>query len=200
VITSTRHRHVFTADALVIAAARSRPRIDGELVLWTEGRIDFATMQRRLYSGASRARQLSLELPAAYVVFDLLALAGTDIRPKPVAGRTTPLPRAARTEIAAMLTPAVGGHPWPPVIPSSRFGHLASASIEYVQVAPTRVVELDVDVSFEDHRWRHGARFVRIGADLQAADVPGSSCASRRRSGRSGVGCGAQRGRCGFKR
>jgi ATP-dependent DNA ligase len=88
-----------------------------------------------------------------------------------VAGRTTPLPRAARTEIAAMLTPAVGCHPWPPVIPSSRFGHLASAPVEYVQVAPTTVVELDVDVSFENHRWRHGARFVRIRADLQAADV-----------------------------
>ena len=57
------------------------------------------------------------------------------------------------------------------MIPSSRFGHLASAPVEYVQVTQTTVVELDVDVSFENHRWRHGARFVRIRADLQAADV-----------------------------
>jgi ATP-dependent DNA ligase len=88
-----------------------------------------------------------------------------------VAGRTTPLPRAARAEIAAMLTPAVGDHPWPPVIPSSRFGHLASTPIEYVQVAPTTVVELDVDVSFENHRWRHDARFVRLRPDLRPRDL-----------------------------
>jgi hypothetical protein len=101
-----------------------------------------------------------------------------------VAGRTTPLPRAARTEIATMLTPAVGGHPWPPVIPSSRFGHLASAPIEYLRVTPTTVVELDVDVSFENHRWRHGARFVRIRADLHVADVRAD--VDRRRVAHSG--------------
>jgi hypothetical protein len=32
--------------------------LDGELVLWTEGRTDFAALQRRLYPGASRAQQL----------------------------------------------------------------------------------------------------------------------------------------------
>jgi hypothetical protein len=107
----------------------------------------------------------SLEQPEA------LILGRPDSRRLRVAGRTTPLPRAARTEIAAMLTPAVGGHPWPPVIPSSRFGHLASAPIEYVQVDPTMVVELDVEVSFENHRWRHSARFVRIRAELQPKDL-----------------------------
>jgi ATP-dependent DNA ligase len=246
--------------------------LDGELVLWREGRLDFAALQQRLYPAASRARRLSLEMPAAYVVFDLLAVDGTDIRPEPysarralledllarqlphglvpipmtkdfavartwvldhtsagvegvvakrldapyrangktwvkirtrmtadaivggvlgslerpealilgrpdrhgrlrVAGCTTPLPRAARTEIAAVLTPAAGGHPWPPTIPSGRFGRLDGTPIDYVQVAPTVVVELDVDVSFEHHRWRHGARFVRIRRDLKVSDV-----------------------------
>jgi hypothetical protein len=70
-----------------------------------------------------------------------------------------------------VLTPAAGGHPWPPAIPSSRFGQLPSTPVEYLQVAPTAVVELDVDTSFENHRWRHGARFVRIRADLGAADL-----------------------------
>jgi ATP-dependent DNA ligase len=56
-------------------------------VLWTEGRIDFAALQRRLYPGASRADQLSVEMPAAYVAFDLLAVDGTDIRPKPYSAR-----------------------------------------------------------------------------------------------------------------
>jgi ATP-dependent DNA ligase len=49
-------------------------------VCWTEGRIDFAALQWRLHPGESRAHQLSVEMPAAYVVFDLLAVDGTDIR------------------------------------------------------------------------------------------------------------------------
>jgi ATP-dependent DNA ligase len=56
-------------------------------VLRTEGRMDFAALQRRLYPGASRAQQLSVEMPAAYVVFDLLAVDGTDIRPKAYSAR-----------------------------------------------------------------------------------------------------------------
>jgi hypothetical protein len=34
------------------------------------------------------------------------------------------------------------------------------------------VVELDVDGSFEDYRWRHACRFVRVRRDLKAADLP----------------------------
>ena len=88
-----------------------------------------------------------------------------------VAGRTTPLPPPACTEISAVLTPAAGGHPWLPAIPSSRFGQLPSEPIEYLKVAPTTVVELDVDTAFENHRWRHGARFVRVRAELRPEDL-----------------------------
>jgi ATP-dependent DNA ligase len=56
-------------------------------VCWTEGRIDFAALHRRLYPAASRAQQLSVEMPAAYVAFDLLAVDDTDIRPKPYSAR-----------------------------------------------------------------------------------------------------------------
>ncbi|MHA6632094.1 ATP-dependent DNA ligase [Pseudonocardia sichuanensis] len=44
-------------------------------------------MQRRLRPGQSRAQQLAGAVPAAYVVFDILALAGTDVRSKPFAAR-----------------------------------------------------------------------------------------------------------------
>lgn len=246
--------------------------LDGELVLWREGRVDFAALQRRLHPAASRARALSVAMPAAYVVFDVVAVEGRDVRSEPystrralledlltrqlphglalmpmttdfavarawmlnhtsagvegvvakrlahpyrgrgrtwskirtrltaeavvggvfgslarpealivgqydphgrlrVAGRTAALSPAARVELAAVLTPAAGGHPWPRVIPSSRFGQLPSKPIEYVQVAPTVVVELDVDTAYENHRWRHGTRFVRIRADLHVGDV-----------------------------
>ncbi len=247
--------------------------LDGELVCWNEGRIDFAALQQRLHPSQRRAQELAEAMPAAYVVFDILALAGTDVRSKPyvarralledvlgrqlphglvlmpmttdfgvarawmrdhtkagvegvvvkhlaatyrpgggrpwlkirtrltaeavvggvlgsldhpealvlgrpdpqgrlrVAGRTRLLSPAARAELAALLTPAAAGHPWPPAIPSSWFGQLPSKPIDYRPVLPDRVVELDVDTAFERHRWRHGARFVRIRPDLQPADL-----------------------------
>ncbi len=88
-----------------------------------------------------------------------------------VAGRTRPLSPAVRAELAALLTPAAAGHPWPLAIPSSWFGQLPSKPIDYRPVVPDRVVELDVDTAFERHRWRHGARFVRVRPDLQPADL-----------------------------
>jgi hypothetical protein len=53
-----------------------------------------------------------------------------------------------------------------------RFGQRLSEPIDYLQVAPTTVVELDVDTSFEQDRWRHAARYVRLRADLHPGDVP----------------------------
>ena len=32
----------------------------------------------------------------------------------------------------------------------------------YTRVVPSLVVELDVDMAFEQHRWRHAARLVRL--------------------------------------
>jgi ATP-dependent DNA ligase len=61
--------------------------LDGELVCWNEGRGDFAALQRRLHPSQARAQELAVAMPAAYVVFDILAFAGTDVRPKPYAAR-----------------------------------------------------------------------------------------------------------------
>jgi hypothetical protein len=88
-----------------------------------------------------------------------------------IAGRTTPLTRPTRHDLAAVLTPADHDHPWPPTIPASRFGHRPSEPVHYVQAAPTTIVELDVDTAYEHHRWRHPSRFVRIRADLHPQDL-----------------------------
>jgi ATP-dependent DNA ligase len=56
---------------------------DGELVVWHEGRLDFAALQQRIHPADARARQLSIARPASYIVFDLLARDGVDLRPLP---------------------------------------------------------------------------------------------------------------------
>jgi ATP-dependent DNA ligase len=89
------------------------------------------------------------------------------------AGRTTPLPHPARAELGHLLTtPAPGTHPWPATIPSSRFGQRPGEPLDYLQIAPTTVVELDVDTSFEQDRWRHATRYIRVRPDRHPRDVP----------------------------
>ena len=50
------------------------------MVIWQAGRFDFAALQDRLRSGQRRAHTLAAAVPAAYVVFDLLAVGRTDLR------------------------------------------------------------------------------------------------------------------------
>jgi ATP-dependent DNA ligase len=59
--------------------------LDGELVVCTDGRLDFAALQRRLHAG--RARRLAAEAPACLVVFDILAVGVDDLRGLPYVQR-----------------------------------------------------------------------------------------------------------------
>jgi ATP-dependent DNA ligase len=88
-----------------------------------------------------------------------------------VAGRTRPLRPAERAELAAVLTEPDGAHPWPPVIPASRFGQLGAEPVVYTKVRPDIVVEVDADVCWEQDRWRHAVAFRRARLDLRADDV-----------------------------
>ncbi|MFJ6794390.1 ATP-dependent DNA ligase [Streptomyces sp. NPDC091268] len=68
------------------AAALSLPAgtvLDGEVVVWHAGRTDFALVQRRAAAPtAARAAVLARTLPASYAAFDVLELAGLDLRPR----------------------------------------------------------------------------------------------------------------------
>ncbi|GAA0934153.1 ATP-dependent DNA ligase [Pseudonocardia zijingensis] len=88
-----------------------------------------------------------------------------------VAGRTRPLPQAARVELGALLAPPRGGHPWPARISSSRFGQLPPEPVAYTQVEPLLVVEVDADVCWEQGRWRHPTVYRRLRVDLVAGDL-----------------------------
>src|SRR6266545_3150825 len=54
--------------------------INGELVILIDGRLSFDALQRRLVTAPTKARQLVAAVPESYVVFDLLALGGVDLR------------------------------------------------------------------------------------------------------------------------
>lgn len=71
------------AAALAGLATKKTVVLDGELVIWNAGRFDFAALQDRLRSGPRRAHTLTAAMPAAFVVFDLLAHGRTDLRDLP---------------------------------------------------------------------------------------------------------------------
>ena len=56
--------------------------LDGELVLWRRGRLDFEGLQRRLAS-SRRSRDAG---DVCFVVFDVLAYHRTDLRSRPYRG------------------------------------------------------------------------------------------------------------------
>ncbi|MBO1336181.1 ATP-dependent DNA ligase [Streptomyces sp. VRA16 Mangrove soil] len=81
---------------LVAAATELAPGtvLDGEVVVWHDGRTDFAAVQRRAAAAsAARARTLARELPASYAAFDLLAEGGADLRGLPYSERRDRLVR-----------------------------------------------------------------------------------------------------------
>ena len=52
--------------------------IDGEIIIRTDQGLDFDALQMRLHPAASRVEKLSVESPASFVGFDVLAVGGRD--------------------------------------------------------------------------------------------------------------------------
>jgi ATP-dependent DNA ligase len=61
--------------------------LDGEAVIWTADRLDFDALQRRLVASKAGLPVLVREHPASFAAFDLLAVAGHDIRDAPLSQR-----------------------------------------------------------------------------------------------------------------
>ncbi|GGT81180.1 DNA ligase [Streptomyces lateritius] len=77
-------RIVTSAFPDLATAARDLPEgvvLDGEVVVWTGGKTDFAAVQARAAATPARAPALARRLPASYAAFDLLAEGGRDLRP-----------------------------------------------------------------------------------------------------------------------
>jgi ATP-dependent DNA ligase len=78
--------------------------LDGEVVIVRDGALDFDAMQMRLHPAESRIKRLSAEIPAEYVVFDVLLWDGEAIWKRPLEERRAELERVAK---GFRLSPAV---------------------------------------------------------------------------------------------
>ncbi|MBA2383869.1 MAG: ATP-dependent DNA ligase [Actinobacteria bacterium] len=65
--------------------------LDGEIVISKDGALDFDSMQMRLHPAESRVRRLSAEIPALYIVFDLLLWDGDPVHELPLEERRAEL-------------------------------------------------------------------------------------------------------------
>lgn len=80
--------------------------IDGEAVIWANGRLNFTALQQRLSAGPKTLPGLVRQTPANYVAFDVLAVAGHDARDLPLHQR-----RALLEELATGWEPPLSLSP-----------------------------------------------------------------------------------------
>ncbi|MGL5865375.1 MAG: ATP-dependent DNA ligase [Dermatophilaceae bacterium] len=101
---------------IVDAALANLPErcvVDGEIIVIRPGgdRLDFDLLSQRIHPAASRVRKLSVQTPARFVAFDLLALGDDDLTGRPFAERRALLTEALATATAPIhLTPATTDH------------------------------------------------------------------------------------------
>ncbi|MFE5097382.1 hypothetical protein ACFRCI_45670 [Streptomyces sp. NPDC056638] len=94
---------------LAVAGMELRPGtvLDGEAVIWRDGRMDFAAAQSRAASSASRARALAVRHPASYACWDVIQ------HPDPAIGDLRSRPYMERRAYLLELLADVG----PPIQP-----------------------------------------------------------------------------------
>ncbi|WP_328698467.1 ATP-dependent DNA ligase [Streptomyces sp. NBC_00342] len=94
---------------LAVAAMALRPAtvLDGEAVIWRDGRIHFGAAQSRTASSVTRARALAARHPASYAVWDILH------HPDPAIGDCRALPYTDRRALLLEVLADVG----PPIQP-----------------------------------------------------------------------------------
>ncbi|MDQ0847741.1 ATP-dependent DNA ligase [Streptomyces sp. V1I6] len=87
VVLQTRRNNIVTSNwSDLVHAAQALPVgtvLDGEAVIWREGRMDFPAVLQRASSSAARAAQLVAQHPASYGAFDILATEAGDVRSLP---------------------------------------------------------------------------------------------------------------------
>jgi ATP-dependent DNA ligase len=151
---------------LADAAADAIPAgcvLDGEAVIWAEGRLDFDELQRRAGRSGRAAARLAHQVPASFVAFDLLAVADRDIRGHPFSVRRALLEELASTWTAPLnISPITADR----AVAGEWFQSMAAAGIEGI------VAKAAADPYLEGQRqWIKVKR--RVTIDVIAAAVIG---------------------------
>lgn len=93
---------------LAVPAMSLRPGVilDGEIVVYRDGALDFGAVQQRAASGHARGRSLASDLPASFVAFDLVQHPEQgDVRSHPYRERRTWLLKEVSTDPPIQPTP-----------------------------------------------------------------------------------------------
>src|SRR5690349_18274724 len=94
-------------DAPLRANLPARCVLDGEVVIATDGRLDFSALLMRIHPAASRVAELAKASPASFVAWDLLALDDEDLRALPQVERRARLEAALANAVAPVhVSPA----------------------------------------------------------------------------------------------
>ncbi len=150
--------------------------LDGEIVIATDGGLDFDALQLRIHPAASRVKLLSRRTPASIVFFDLLCEGDRDLRNEPFESRRQKLERllsSARPPIH--LTPATREHK----VAADWFGRFEGAGLDGVMAKPVSGVyesdkrlmlkvkhERDCDCVAAGFRWHKKGEGTLVGSLL----------------------------------
>ena len=80
-------------EAALRVGLPDRVVLDGEIVIATDGRLDFDALLLRIHPAASRVHMLAEQSPSSYVAWDLLASGDDDLRERPQVERRAALER-----------------------------------------------------------------------------------------------------------
>lgn len=107
--------------------------VDGEIIVATDGRLDFEALQQRIHPADSRVRMLAERTPASFVGFDLLASGDDDLMPRPFAERRSRLvEELAGASDPVFTTPATGD----PAVARDWFTRFEGAGLDGVVAKP----------------------------------------------------------------
>jgi ATP-dependent DNA ligase len=86
--------------------------LDGEIVIARDGALDFDSMQMRLHPAVSRIRRLSAEIPAEFVVFDMLLWNGEPVWKQPLEERRARVEALDGFRVSPSTRDAAGARAW----------------------------------------------------------------------------------------
>jgi len=150
--------------------------LDGEIVIATNGGLDFEALQLRIHPAASRVKLLAKESPASIVFFDLLCEGDRDLRREPFQHRRHELETLLASAVAPIhITPAT----YDLNVAADWFSRFEGAGLDGVMAKPIsgpyqpdkRAMfkvkhERDCDCVVAGFRWHKGSANTAVGSLL----------------------------------